>query len=64
MTRVVAFWGRLNSSFWFVPTVMTVVAVALSFLLIEVDAYAGWIRPTIQARSLLSDPREPGRSCR
>jgi len=38
ITRVTAFWGRLNSSFWFVPAVMAVVAVALSFLLIEVDA--------------------------
>jgi uncharacterized membrane protein len=37
MTRVIAFWGELNSSFWFVPTVMALVAVALSFLLIEVD---------------------------
>jgi len=37
LTRVTALWGRLNSSFWFVPTVMAVVAVALSFLLIEVD---------------------------
>ncbi len=38
ITRVTAFWGRLNSSFWFVPSVMSVAAVALSFLLIEVDA--------------------------
>ena len=38
ITRVTAFWGRLNSSFWFVPTVMAVAAVALSFLLIEIDA--------------------------
>ncbi len=37
ITRVTAFWGRLNSSFWFVPAVMAVVAVALSFVLIEVD---------------------------
>ncbi len=41
MTRVTAFWGRLNSSFWFVPTVMAVVAVSLSFLLIEVDVLRG-----------------------
>jgi len=38
MTRVTAFWGRLNSSFWFVPSVMAVAAVALSVLLIELDA--------------------------
>lgn len=38
ITRVTALWGRLNSSFWFVPAVMAIVAVALSFLLIEVDA--------------------------
>ena len=38
ITRVTAFWGRLNSSFWFVPAVMAVSAVALSFVLIEVDA--------------------------
>ncbi|MEH6830400.1 MAG: DUF2254 domain-containing protein [Sulfitobacter sp.] len=38
ITRVTAFWGRLNSSFWFVPAVMALFAVALSFVLIEVDA--------------------------
>lgn len=38
ITRVTALWGRLNSSFWFVPAVMAVAAVALSFALIEVDA--------------------------
>lgn len=38
ITRITALWGRLNSSFWFVPAVMAVVAVAQSFLLIEVDA--------------------------
>ncbi len=38
LTRVTAFWSRLNSSFWFVPAVMAVAAVALSFILIEVDA--------------------------
>ncbi|WP_193173738.1 DUF2254 domain-containing protein [Nisaea nitritireducens] len=37
ITRVIAFWDRLNSSFWFVPALMAIVAVALSFLLIEVD---------------------------
>jgi len=41
ITRVTAFWGRLNSSFWFVPTVMSVVAVSLSFVLIEVDVLRG-----------------------
>jgi len=41
MTRITAFWGRLNSSFWFVPTVMAVAAVALSYLLIEIDAFRG-----------------------
>jgi len=38
ITRVTAFWGRLNSSFWFVPAVMALLAIALSFVLIEVDA--------------------------
>lgn len=37
ITRVTAFWGRLNSSFWFVPAVMALSAVALSFVLIKVD---------------------------
>ncbi|MEO9902933.1 DUF2254 family protein [Nisaea sp.] len=37
ITRGIAIWDRLNSSFWFVPALMVVVAVALSFLLIEVD---------------------------
>jgi uncharacterized membrane protein len=38
ITRVTALWDRLNSSFWFVPAVMSVAAVLLSFALIEVDA--------------------------
>jgi uncharacterized membrane protein len=37
ITRVTAFWGRLNASFWFVPAVMALLAIALSFVLIEVD---------------------------
>lgn len=41
ITRVWAFWGRLNASFWFVPAMMCVFAVGLSFLLIEVDARLG-----------------------
>ncbi|WP_323796641.1 DUF2254 domain-containing protein [Nisaea sp.] len=41
ITRVIALWDRLNSSFWFVPTVMVIVAVALSFLFIEVDILRG-----------------------
>jgi uncharacterized membrane protein len=38
ITRVTAFWGRLNASFWFVPAVMALLAIVLSFVLIEVDA--------------------------
>ncbi|MGC8202654.1 DUF2254 domain-containing protein [Aliiroseovarius sp. PTFE2010] len=41
ITRVYAFWGRLNSSFWFVPAMMCAVAVGLSFLLIAVDTRLG-----------------------
>ena len=41
ITRVSAIWGRLNSSFWFVPAMMCAVAVGLSFLLIEVDTRLG-----------------------
>ena len=38
LTRVTALWARLNSSFWFVPAVMAAVAVALSYLFIQVDS--------------------------
>jgi uncharacterized membrane protein len=41
ITRVSAIWGRLNSSFWFVPVMMCAVAVGLSFLMIEVDTWLG-----------------------
>ena len=44
ITRVTAFWERLNSSFWFVPAVMSVGAVAVSYLLIEVDALRGAVK--------------------
>lgn len=49
MTRVTALWARLNSSFWFVPAVMAVAAVALSFALIEVDA--------LRSETTTDDPR-------
>lgn len=49
LTRVSALWSRLNSSFWFVPSVMAVLAVALSFALIEVD--------TLRGESTTHDPR-------
>lgn len=39
ITRVSAIWGSLNSSFWFVPAMLCVVAVGLSFMLIEVDTW-------------------------
>lgn len=41
MTRVLALWQGLNASFWFVPALMCVAAVALSFLLIGVDTWLG-----------------------
>jgi uncharacterized membrane protein len=36
-TRISALWDRLNSSFWFVPAVMAILAIAFSFLLIKID---------------------------
>lgn len=30
-------WDSLHSSFWFVPTVMVVLAIALSFITISID---------------------------
>jgi uncharacterized membrane protein len=39
ITRLSAFWGRLNSSFWFVPALMCTGAVGLSFLLIALDTW-------------------------
>lgn len=50
-TRVTALWARLNSSFWFVPTVMAVLAAAAAFALIAVDTV--WLG----ARS--ADPATP-----
>lgn len=41
ITRVYALWQGLNGSFWFVPALMCVGAVALSFLLIGVDTWLG-----------------------
>ena len=41
ITSLSAIWGRLNSSFWFVPAMMCAGAVGLSFLMIEVDTRLG-----------------------
>lgn len=35
--RLIAIWDRLRTSFWFLPTLMTLGAIALSFVLIAVD---------------------------
>ena len=34
-------WDRLHTSFWFLPAAMSGVAVALSFVLVQVDAWLG-----------------------
>ena len=34
-------WDRLRTSFWFLPAIMAGVAIALSFLLIQVDTWIG-----------------------
>ena len=36
--RLLGVWDSLRTSFWFVPATMAVVAIALSFMLVEVDA--------------------------
>lgn len=40
-TRLSNLWGRLHTSFWFLPAAMSGVAVALSFVLVQVDAWLG-----------------------
>ncbi|MBX3065068.1 MAG: DUF2254 domain-containing protein [Anaerolineae bacterium] len=35
--RITAFWERLRSSYWFIPSVMALLAIALSVVTIEVD---------------------------
>jgi uncharacterized membrane protein len=37
-SRIVHFWNTINSSLWFIPTVMTIVTVAVSFVTISLDA--------------------------
>jgi uncharacterized membrane protein len=38
-TRLSSLWGRLHTSFWFLPAAMSGVAVALSFVMVEVDVW-------------------------
>ena len=40
-TRLFSLWGRLHASFWFLPAAMSGIAVALSFVLVQVDAWLG-----------------------
>ncbi|MGB6910718.1 MAG: DUF2254 family protein, partial [Methyloceanibacter sp.] len=40
-TQLSSLWGRLHTSFWFLPAAMSGVAVALSFVLVQVDAWLG-----------------------
>lgn len=37
-TRLLSYWGRLRTSFWFLPSAMAGGAIALSFALLELDA--------------------------
>ena len=43
-----AWWERLRTSYWFVPAILTVSAVALSFFTVHIDSVvsAKWIRAT------------------
>ncbi len=43
-----AWWERLRTSYWFVPGILTVSAIALSFLTVHIDSVvsAKWIRAT------------------
>lgn len=40
-TQLSSLWGRLYTSFWFLPAAMSGVAVVLSFVLVQVDAWLG-----------------------
>jgi uncharacterized membrane protein len=40
-TRLASFWDRLQTSFWFLPATMAGMAIALSFLLVQVDNLIG-----------------------
>ena len=35
--RLLAIWDRLHTSFWFLPTLMTIAAIGLSFALVAID---------------------------
>ena len=40
-TRLSNLWERLRTSFWFLPSSMALVAIALSFILVQVDTLLG-----------------------
>ncbi len=41
LTRLLSFWEYLRTSFWFLPSIMAVSAIALSSLLVNVDSRVG-----------------------
>lgn len=45
-TQLLKYWDRLRSSFWFVPTAMACLAVALAFVAVDVDkaVTADWLQ--------------------
>ncbi|MDQ6644336.1 MAG: DUF2254 domain-containing protein, partial [Chloroflexota bacterium] len=65
-SRITSFWGNLSTSFWFVPMLLSVAAIALSFATLAIDrtfnsatanamaSAFGYDRGTAGARSLLS----------
>lgn len=45
MAQLIKYWNTLKGSYWFIPTVMSIAAAILSFVLIAIDSHIGdaWI---------------------
>ena len=41
MSKIKAFWLNLNSSLWFLPTIMVMVALVIAYALVHLDVYVG-----------------------
>lgn len=46
MAKLIKFWNDLRSSYWFIPTLMSLIAAAMAFAMSSLDGYIGnqWIQ--------------------
>ncbi len=63
LTRLLSYWESLRTSFWFLPSIMAVAAIALSSLLVDADIVVtkpvNWQTLIAEMNRLTQQPNAP-----